>query len=77
MTELDEYRERATTSRDNIYATFVWSLRQSADLRAKAELMERLDEDISVYGTTDPDELYAVAEEIETISKMVNLNVSI
>lgn len=77
MTELDEFSEKAETSRANIHATYVWSLRQAADLRAKAELMERIDDDIEVYGTTDPSEIRAVANELEEISRMVTPNVRI
>jgi hypothetical protein len=72
MNELDQFREQAATSRSNIHATHVWALKQSADLRAKAELMRRIDEDIEVYGTADADEVEAVADEIEELSEMVN-----
>jgi hypothetical protein len=39
-----------------------WAGRQEADLRAKAELMEETDEDLEIYGTSDPQRLHEVAD---------------
>lgn len=73
MTDVDEFRERAQQARGNIRDIKVWALRQSADVRAKAELMESVDEIVEVYGTDDPDELHEAADEIEAVLQDINL----
>jgi hypothetical protein len=60
--EIDEMLQRAGEMQDAIKRLRLNAVRQEADLRAKAELLERIDEDISVYGTDDPKELYEVAD---------------
>jgi len=44
-----------------------WAARKGADIRGKAELMQRLDDPPEVYGTTDPDHLLAVADTLDRL----------
>lgn len=73
MTDVQEFRERAQQANGRIKEVKIWALRQSADLRAKAEMMEDVDEVVEVYGTDDPDELYEAADEIEAVLQNINL----
>jgi len=56
---------------DQFIAQFIersdWAARQGADIRGKAELMQRLDDPPEVYGTADPEHLLAVAEKLDRL----------
>lgn len=73
MTELEDMRERGQQVSAQLRNFYMWSLKQSADLRAKAELMEEVDEEIEVYGETDPARVLEVARKLEEISQEIRL----
>jgi hypothetical protein len=60
--EIDEMLQRAGEMQDAIKRLRLNAVRQEADLRAKAELLERIEGPMEVYGTTDPKELYEAAD---------------
>jgi hypothetical protein len=60
--EIDEMFQRAGEMQDAIKRLRLNAVRQEADLRAKAELLERIEGPMEVYGTTDPKELYEAAD---------------
>lgn len=70
--DIDEIEAQAQEYLMDFVGRGEWAARKGADIRAKAELMQRMDDPPEVYGTTDPDRLLAVASTLErlyTISK--------
>lgn len=70
MTELDEHIERADQMHRQIDAFYEWSMRQAADLRAKAEVAgemseEAVEENDAIPGT--PAEMNEAAERVESV----------
>lgn len=70
MSELQEHTERADQIHQQIDAFYEWSMRQSADLRAKAEVADELDdEDIEDMDSLPGDggELREAAGTVESV----------
>lgn len=75
VSELQEMEQRASSTLQRLPQLKMWAVKQSADLYAKAELMEQADEELEAYGETDPDEVRRVAEKIERIEGAFNYGI--
>lgn len=68
MNDIDDIETQAEQYITDILGKGDWAARKGADIRGKAELMQRLDDPPEVYGTTDPEHLLAVAAKLDRLA---------
>lgn len=67
-TELEQMVQQANQMHQQISSMRVWALKQSSDIRAKAEMMEENEIEAEVFGESDPEALHEAADTINQLA---------